>query len=47
MSVVFVYKSSLKLAALLLNCAIVEQQAAIPLFCHQKALKHLKVIGEC
>ena len=45
-SVVFVYKSSLKLVALLLNCAFVEQQAVICFFCHQKALNHLKVIEE-
>jgi len=41
---VFVYIFSLKVAALLSNCIVVEQQAV--LFC-QKALKHLEFIGEC
>jgi hypothetical protein len=41
---VFVYIFSLKVAALLSNYTVVEQQAV--LFC-QKALKHLEFIGEC
>jgi hypothetical protein len=40
-SVVFVYKSSLKMAAPLSKCTVVEQRAVIRL-CGQNALKHLK-----
>jgi hypothetical protein len=42
---VFVFVSSLKVAAPLSNCIVVEQQAVI--FFGQKALKHLEFIGEC
>jgi len=37
-SFVFIYKSSLKMVALILNCSTVDQQDVI-LFCDQKELK--------
>jgi hypothetical protein len=46
-SVLFVYKSSLKMAAPLSHCNVAEQRAVIRFsFCGQKALKHLKFMGE-
>jgi len=45
-SVVFIYKSSLKMVALISKCSTVDQQDVI-IFCDQKELKHLKLMTEC
>jgi len=41
-SIAFIYKSSLKMVALLSNCSVVDQRDVI-FFSGQKELKHLKL----